>query len=205
MSATPWRIGILISALALLSACVTINVYFPTVAAERAADRIIEDVWGPEGQPRSNPGEEESEPQSHRLEADTPPLAMRVLNVVVPTAQAQVDFDIETPRIRELTSRMRDRHSELRPHYESGAVGLTNDGLITIRDQGQIPLADRNRVRNLVEQDNRDRNALYREIAEANNRPDWEGDIRKTFADRWHSRAPGGWYYQDSRGNWQQK
>ena len=28
-----------------LSACVTINIYFPAAAAERAADRIIEEVW----------------------------------------------------------------------------------------------------------------------------------------------------------------
>lgn len=26
-------------------ACVTINIYFPAAAAEKAADRIIEDVW----------------------------------------------------------------------------------------------------------------------------------------------------------------
>ena len=28
-----------------LSACVTINIYFPAAAAERAADRIIDEVW----------------------------------------------------------------------------------------------------------------------------------------------------------------
>ena len=27
------------------SACVTINIYFPAAAAERAADRIIDEVW----------------------------------------------------------------------------------------------------------------------------------------------------------------
>lgn len=205
MIASPWRFGALFSALLLLSACVTINVYFPTVAAERAADRIIDDVWGPEAQQRSNPPEEEGEPQSQRLERQDQPMAMRVLNRVVPTAHAQADLEVETPRIRELTSRMRDRHSDLRAHYESGAIGLTNDGLLSIRDQSAIPLADRNRVRNLVEQDNNDRRALYREIAEANNRPDWEGDIRRTFTERWQRRLPDGWYYQDSRGNWRQK
>ena len=30
-----------------LTACVTINIYFPAAAAERAADRIIDEVWGP--------------------------------------------------------------------------------------------------------------------------------------------------------------
>ena len=33
-----------LSALA-LSACVTINIYFPAAAAEKAADKIIEEVW----------------------------------------------------------------------------------------------------------------------------------------------------------------
>ncbi|MCB1960250.1 MAG: hypothetical protein KDE68_06960 [Rhodocyclaceae bacterium] len=31
--------------LAGLSACVTINIYFPAAAAEKAADRIIDEVW----------------------------------------------------------------------------------------------------------------------------------------------------------------
>lgn len=33
--------GLVLSA----SACVTINIYFPAAAAEKAADRIIEEVW----------------------------------------------------------------------------------------------------------------------------------------------------------------
>ena len=43
------RIGILWSialAVVLLHAgCVTINIYFPAAAAEKAADRIIDEVW----------------------------------------------------------------------------------------------------------------------------------------------------------------
>ena len=34
-----------IAPLLLLAACVTTNVYFPTVAVEQAADRIIDEVW----------------------------------------------------------------------------------------------------------------------------------------------------------------
>jgi starvation-inducible outer membrane lipoprotein len=29
----------------ILPACVTINIYFPAAAAEKAADKIIDDVW----------------------------------------------------------------------------------------------------------------------------------------------------------------
>ncbi len=31
--------------IALLTSCVTINIYFPAAAAEKAADKIIEEVW----------------------------------------------------------------------------------------------------------------------------------------------------------------
>ncbi len=34
-----------------LSACVTINIYFPAAAAEKAADKIIDEVWQLENKP----------------------------------------------------------------------------------------------------------------------------------------------------------
>ncbi len=46
----------------MLVSCVTINIYFPAAAAEEAADRIIEDVWGPETQ-----AEESVEPEQQSL------------------------------------------------------------------------------------------------------------------------------------------
>lgn len=35
----------LLPAALILPACVTINIYFPEAAAEKAADKIIDDVW----------------------------------------------------------------------------------------------------------------------------------------------------------------
>lgn len=39
--------GLALAAIAalVLSACVTINIYFPAAAAEKAADKIIDEVW----------------------------------------------------------------------------------------------------------------------------------------------------------------
>ncbi len=37
--------GVMIVGAALLAGCVTINIYFPAAAAEKAADRIIDEVW----------------------------------------------------------------------------------------------------------------------------------------------------------------
>lgn len=35
----------LVFGVVLLASCVTINIYFPAAAAEKAADKIIDDVW----------------------------------------------------------------------------------------------------------------------------------------------------------------
>jgi uncharacterized protein YdbL (DUF1318 family) len=186
-----------------LAACVTINVYFPAAAAEKAADRIIEDIWGPEkaNQPEGNEQSSVVAPTDGMLAA-----AVRgILELAVPAAHAQADIDISSPAIRALTVSMKDRAADLDPFFVSGAIGLTSDGLIEIRDANSVPLADRNRLRKLVSDDNADRNALYREIANANGRPEWEADIRGTFADRWVANARAGWYYKTSAGGWKQK
>lgn len=38
-----WMAGLALACM--LPACVTINIYFPAAAAEKAADKIIDDVW----------------------------------------------------------------------------------------------------------------------------------------------------------------
>jgi hypothetical protein len=43
------------AAVLLLSACVTINIYFPAAAAEKAADKIIDEVWQLQKKPEAAP------------------------------------------------------------------------------------------------------------------------------------------------------
>jgi uncharacterized protein len=69
---------------------------------------------------------------------------------------------------------MRRRHAAFLPFYQSGAVGMTRDGLVAIRDLSVVPPPDRNTVKQLIAEENRDRNALYPEIARANGHPEWE-------------------------------
>ena len=188
-----------------LSACVTINVYFPAAAAEKAADKIIEDVWGGDAanKPRTQSQERDSTPEPQRVLLAA---AGTLLDVLVSPAQAQnADLNVSTPAIRALTQSMEARHAQLKKYYDSGAVGFTQDGLVEVRDQNLIPLPERNGARKLVAEENADRVNLYREIATGNNHPEWEADIRTTFAERWISRASTGWYYQDSSGAWKQK
>ena len=43
------------------------------------------------------------------------------------------------------------------------------------------------------------------EIATANGHPEWEAQIRGTFAQQWIASARSGWWYQDAGGSWKQK
>jgi uncharacterized protein YdbL (DUF1318 family) len=190
----------------LVAACVTINVYFPAAAAEKAADKIIDDIWGGQGQPPAR-GEDKRGSVAPAQSGDMLLAAAHsVLNLLVPAAQAaQPDLNVATPAVRQLTQSMEARHAQLKKYYDSGAVGLTRDGLVEVRDQNLVALPERNSVRKLVADENADRANLYREIAAGNGHPEWEADIRTTFAERWASKAAAGWYFQDKDGNWKQK
>lgn len=120
-------------------------------------------------------------------------------------AFAQANLEINTPGIAAIQGSMQKRHAELAPLYTSGAVGLTRDGNVELRDPAAVPLAQRAAVNTLVAAENQDRAALYREIARANNRPEWEGDIRSTFGQRWIDRAQPGWFTQNAAGAWVKK
>jgi uncharacterized protein len=203
----PVRFGkvLVLGAALALAACVTINVYFPAAAAEKAADKIIDDIVGSEAKTTSKDDKRSAVPPESG--AVLLAAAGAVLDFLVPTAEAaQADLNVSTPAIRQLVAAMEERHTRLKKYYDSGAVGLTRDGLVEVRDQNLLPLPERNTTRKLVADENADRANLYREIATANGHPEWETDIRNIFAERWASRAAGeGWYFQDSSGAWQKK
>ncbi len=177
-----------------LAACVTINVYFPEAAAERAADRFIQDVLGD---------------NDRQAEPPPPPATggFHWSNLLIASAYAQTpNINIDTPQVQAIKQRMAERQREhLAGWFEAGAIGLTNNGLVEIRDRSAVGLADRRNLERVVADENSDRNAVYREIAIANGHPEWESDIRQTFARQWIANARAGWYYQQADGSWTQK
>ncbi len=184
-----------------VAACVTINVYFPEAAAIEAADRIIDKVRGEDSNAPSG------DTQSRVGEQPVPlALAYRLSSFLVSDARAQdrIDFDRPSPEKTALEDSLARRFPELKPYYDSGAIGLTDAGLIDFRDRGLIPLSERNRVVQLVAAQNSDWNALYAEIARLNGRPEWQDDIRRTFAERWIAKADRGWWYRED-GQWKRK
>lgn len=120
-------------------------------------------------------------------------------------AQKQANIDINTPAINSIKNSMHQRWKNLRPYFVNGAVGLTHDGLIALRAAAGVPLPQRAQLNSMIAADNQDRKSLYREIANANGHPDWENDIRMTFAQRWIDKEPSGWWYQNAAGTWVRK
>jgi uncharacterized protein YdbL (DUF1318 family) len=133
--------------------------------------------------------------------------ALGVLDFLVPSAEAQqAEIEINTPQINAIKARMAERQRQsLAPLFDAGAIGFTADGLVTIRDRAAVPLNERRSIESVVADENRDRKAVYREIAIANEHPEWDQEIQQTFAKEWVQNARPGWYYQDESGAWRQK
>jgi hypothetical protein len=176
-----------------VTACVTINVYFPAAEAEDAASKIVNEIIGEDDQvvPLKD------NPQSFNFNP---------LSFFVSSAHAQVNINISSPAITDITSRMKSRYeSNLKEFLDKSVIGFSNQGFIEILDDKSLGLKDRQKVKIWVADENRDRKALYRELAVANGHPDWEDSIQNVFVKTWKDKAHKGWKYQDSEGQWQTK
>lgn len=184
-----------------LAACVTINVYFPAAEAKEAAKEFVDKVIGEDGQavPKTEKSGGGMAMMQRRVDL------WSVLGVGSAYAQSAPDITINTPAIRAIQAKMEQRfNSNLRAGFDAGALGFSSDGLVTVRDASKLPLKDRVAINSAVADDNRDRKALYREVAVANGHPEWESQIRDVFARQWVESARSGWWYQTG-GSWKQK
>ena len=192
-----WKPSLLAAPL-LVSACVTVNIYFPAAAVERAADQIVKETWGGPGespQKGQPPGERPAGPSS------------KIPFAGVSEAYAQEpDINISNPAIRALKDSIRKRSDAIKPFMDRGAIGINQDGLLAVRSTDGLSLKDRAEAQQLVEAENRDREALYMEIAKANNFPqNTVPKIKRIFAKSWIDQAKPGWWIQEPQGSWKKK
>ena len=203
---------LLLTSLTLIS-CVTINIYFPAAAAEKAAEQIVDDVLNtgaPAGSPNDAgqvqpaPGDSSSVfPGQNRQPANMLGRWMlAVVDSLIPRAQTAANISIETPKIRSIRNSMEQRQAKLQPFYQSGSAGFTNDGMIAIVSSAGLSVQQKSTLSKLISAENADRSNLYKEIAVANGHPEWQADVQKTFARTWINRIPGGWKYQNAQGQW---
>ena len=180
----------------LIVSCVTVNVYFPAAEVQKAADKIVDDV-------RSKGNDVPSEPMLG---------PSSVLDILKPfgfgarQAYAAMNIDVSTPIIRGIKESMQNRYPQLEPFYDKGAIGENNKGLVEAKDTAGLNLQERSKVNKLIDQENKDRTALYSEIATANKLgPELVPQIKKIFANSWRDKSQPGWWVQDDSGTWQKK
>ncbi len=184
-----------------LTACVTINIYFPAAAAEKVADEIIQEIQ--KDQVQEQPLNQESGAGLSGLQVSVYRMLDQAIDLLITPAHAGANLSVDSAEIRKIRAGMRARFKSLRGFYSKGNIGIKSDGMLTAR--GNVPLKDRNKVNKLVAAENADRNRLYQAIANANGHPEWFAQIKSTFAKRWIGNAQPGWSYQLSNGSWKQK
>ncbi len=192
----PERVSVVL--LLILSACVTVNIYFPAAAVQRAADEIVKETWG-----GSNGKSERVQPQSLLPFAPRRTLS---LSLTREAFAQEADINVSNPAIRGLRDSIKRRSGAIKPYMDKGSAGINQGGLLVVRSSEGLNLKERAEVQQLIEAENRDREALYAEIAKANNiPPDAVPKIKGIFANSWIDQAQTGWWIQDSQGNWKRK
>ena len=184
-------------AVLLVSACVTVNIYFPAAAVERAADEIVKETWGGPGETKTAPA-----PQSRR---STTPLLKLSLGFVGAARAQEADINVSNPAIRALKDSIKRRSEAVKPYMDKGNIGIGQDGLLALRNSDGLNLKERAETQQLIDAENRDREALYAEIAKANNiDKNSIPKIKAIFAKSWIDQARPGWWIQDAQG-WRKK
>lgn len=187
--------------------CVTINIYFPAAAAEKAAEKIVDEVLQT-NQPETIQKTDKND-QSTIMYRELSPgqtILLSISDFFFPVAQAEeANISINSPSIRAIRNNMEKRQTKLRPFYQSGNVGFTNNGLIASVTNNGLSVKQKSVVKKLIKAENNDRLALYSEIAKANGHPEWKKDIQATFSKTWIKKIASGWKYQTPNGQWTTK
>ncbi len=177
---------LLICSALVVSACITINIYFPAEELRGAADKIVEEVWGDPAAPPSS---------SNRKGF--------LLHLLSPaTAHASQDINVSTPEIRAAKDAMKARAELLFPYLNSGHIGIGNNSFLKVRTTEDLNLRTRGEVNRLVNEENADRQRLYNEIARANGFPERAAEVQSIFADSWRDNARSGWFIEQPDGSW---
>jgi len=190
-------------ALAVLAACVTVNVYFPEAEVRDLSKQIEEEV---RKQAAQQSGEAPPAPQP----APAPNQGASLLDLLLGAtpAMAQVPQpEITNPAIRKIIDSRAGRYNELRRYLDQGVLGENNKGMLEVRNlEALTDLKARADVQRLVKAENADRQELYKEIAAAKNVDLAQlPKIQETYAATLRQNAKPGDWIQQPDGNWVKK
>ena len=182
----------------IVSACVTVNIYFPAAAVERAAEQIVKETWGESSKSAPPPA-----PQSNNRYL---PWRLASLSLVSAVHAQEADINVSNPAIRATKDSIKARSEAIKPFMDRGNIGIAADGLLAIRNTDGLNLKERAETTQLVDAENRDRENLYAEIAKANNISNESiPKIKAIFAKSWLDQARPAGGSKTGQGNWKKK
>lgn len=185
------KVAAMLCVFAFVAACVTVNIYFPAAEVTKAADEIVEDVYGTA---------EEQKPQS-----GVAALGEMLAQLFTPAvAHAQDATTVSNAAIRGLKQQIAGNHQQLAPYYGSGNVGIASDGSLVLRNSDGLSVQQVAGLKRLIAADNNLRANLYGEVARALNTAE-VGKVQAVFAETWRAKAQSGWWVQADNGSWSQK
>jgi uncharacterized protein YdbL (DUF1318 family) len=192
-----------LTVLALIAGCVTVNIYFPAAQVEKTAEKIVDEVYREKKEPpRQGPT---GKPQSLNEQGIFRSIVRRA-RFGPAEAFAEEATTVSNAAIRGLKEQIGQRHQELLPSYQQGQVGITKDGFLEVRGTSGLGLPQVASLKRLVDADNAARRQLYEEVAKALNlKPEQVPQIRQIFAKQWRDKAQAGWAVQADDGQWGRK
>ena len=207
-----------------LAACavITVNVYFPEKAAKEAY-KSLDDMLLTTGEPSGpkvppglppEPAAPQDKPQSRLFDR------MPRFSLVSEAYAADTDADADAlaielssmPEVLKAYDDMSRRLPRLNTLFASSAVGLSNQGLISVRDKAKVTPQDES----LVAAENQSRKTVIMSMAKAilklNKQKESKaaldqvlGKAASTYADTKREAAQSGWWVQLQNGRWVQK
>jgi uncharacterized protein YdbL (DUF1318 family) len=189
--------------LAVLTACVTVNVYFPEAEVRDLSKQIEEEVKKQAATQSGEAPPPEQPPQAPNQGASVLDLLLGATPAMAQVAQPE----ITNPAIRKIIDTRSARYNELRKYIGLGVICENNKGLLEVRNLETVTdLKARADVQRLVKAENADRQELYKEIAAAKNVDLAQlPKIQETYAATLRQNAQPGDCIQNPDGTWAKK
>jgi uncharacterized protein YdbL (DUF1318 family) len=206
MKRTLCRLAPPVAALALMLACVTINVYFPE-AAIKDLSKQIEDQVQKEAAKQPPVPETPAPPAPEKPKGESAGLLDLVLGATPALAQEVAAPEVSSPAIRKIIEARAARVAQIDAFKAQGVIGESNRALLEARSLDKLAdLKSRAQVQQLIRAENSDRDTLFKEIAAAKNvELSQLPKIQETYAATLRENARPGDWIQMPDGAWKQK
>jgi uncharacterized protein YdbL (DUF1318 family) len=182
----PKKVTAFFLCLLLLAACVTINIYFPAEKVESVAGEIVDDIRGlkPGGEGQPTP-QKKDQSFLHRT------IRLAQLALAPSVVMAEEATTVSNPAIRALKESMKARFQTLKPFYAKKMISEGQDGYVAPANTAGLDLKGLRDLKGLIAAENRDRQALYQEVARALKiDPSQVGKVAEIFAKEWQKSVP---------------